>query len=127
MSPEVALFFISSLLSVADDDDDGQVFFDTAAQFEWYVFPIVNPDGYDFTRKQVRKKIIIYLLTNFTRAIQPKLDLSCFENQQKSASDEWRKNRSKYSYACFGVNLQRNFPYIGEHIIRSKQPRSPLL
>lgn len=66
-----------------------------AKNYDWYFFPVVNPDGYEYT---------------FTKVSNINIILALF--QKNSFQDRlWRKTRKPYSRFCKGADPNRNWGY----------------
>jgi murein tripeptide amidase MpaA len=87
IAPSTALYFINQLVTRYSIDPQIKLLVD---QVDWYIMPLVNPDGYEYSRSSV----------------SPKTRL-------------WRKNRSASvcrtssfgQECCQGVDLNRNFDF----------------
>lgn len=49
INPTMACFIINELLTSTDEETMA-----AARDFEWYIFPVTNPDGYVYTHEEVR-------------------------------------------------------------------------
>ncbi|KRY11619.1 Carboxypeptidase B [Trichinella patagoniensis] len=86
IAPSTALYIINYLVTRYDFDMEVQKYVNGLT---WYILPVVNPDGYEFSRSSLNPRVRL-----------------------------WRKNRSpancqpfKNSYCCRGVDLNRNFDF----------------
>lgn len=80
IAPAAATYLIHCLLESNDTTNVTNESLDMSAlakEFNWLIFPSVNPDGYKYSMERDRM---------------------------------WRKNRQLFE-TCFGVDLNRNFPY----------------
>ncbi|KAK3927537.1 Carboxypeptidase B [Frankliniella fusca] len=89
IAPPVAIYLIQQLTQQAAANDallDG---------LDWYILPLVNPDGYEYTHTRTNKK-----------------EYSSLINRFKLQDRFWRKNRStKASRWCPGTDVNRNFGF----------------
>lgn len=51
ISPAVVTYILNELITSTDPNVRG-----VAESYDWYVFPVFNPDGYDYTHKTVWAK-----------------------------------------------------------------------
>ncbi|KRZ13344.1 Carboxypeptidase B [Trichinella zimbabwensis] len=86
IAPSTALYIINYLVTRYDYDMEVQKYVNGLT---WYILPVVNPDGYEFSRSSLNPRVRL-----------------------------WRKNRSpancqpfKNSFCCRGVDLNRNFDF----------------
>ncbi|KRZ20981.1 Carboxypeptidase B [Trichinella pseudospiralis] len=86
IAPSTALYIINYLVTRYDYDTEVQKYVNGLT---WYILPVVNPDGYEFSRSSLNPRVRL-----------------------------WRKNRSpancqpfKNSFCCRGVDLNRNFDF----------------
>ncbi|KRX80038.1 Carboxypeptidase B [Trichinella sp. T6] len=86
IAPSTALYIINYLVTRYDFDMEVQKYVNGLT---WYILPVVNPDGYEFSRSSLNPRVRL-----------------------------WRKNRSpancqpfRNSYCCRGVDLNRNFDF----------------
>ncbi|KRY29539.1 Carboxypeptidase B [Trichinella spiralis] len=86
IAPSTALYIINYLVTRYNFDMEVQKYVNGLT---WYILPVVNPDGYEFSRSSLNPRVRL-----------------------------WRKNRSpancqpfKNSYCCRGVDLNRNFDF----------------
>lgn len=92
IAPAAATYLIDRLLMpVADPEATkrGLDMFALAREFNWLIFPTVNPDGYKYTMDRDRM---------------------------------WRKNRQFFE-TCYGVDLNRNFPFKWNTVGSSSNPK----
>ncbi|WKX91809.1 hypothetical protein Q1695_010107 [Nippostrongylus brasiliensis] len=108
VSPSTVLYFISMLVTQYDRDPQVRQFVD---QMEWYIVPLLNPDGYEYSRS----------------SNDPEIRL-------------WRKNRSPpkciqqstglfsapQTTCCQGVDLNRNFDWFFGQVGSSTDPCSEI-
>ena len=52
ITPSMACYIINDLLTSEDEETKA-----AARDFEWYIFPVTNPDGYVWTHESVRQII----------------------------------------------------------------------
>uniref|UniRef100_A0A915L8G2 Peptidase M14 carboxypeptidase A domain-containing protein n=1 Tax=Romanomermis culicivorax TaxID=13658 RepID=A0A915L8G2_ROMCU len=98
ITPATALYFINQLVKKYETDPKIKAYVD---QLDWYIMPLVNPDGYEYTRQSVDPKVRL-----------------------------WRKNRSPPicrqsrwgQECCQGVDLNRNFDFHFGEIGASTNP-----
>uniref|UniRef100_A0A5S6QAR0 ShKT domain-containing protein n=1 Tax=Trichuris muris TaxID=70415 RepID=A0A5S6QAR0_TRIMR len=96
IAPSTALIIITELLTNYESDPSVKAYVD---QLTWYILPVVNPDGLEFSRA----------------SSDPRVRL-------------WRKNRSAATCTssirdcCFGVDLNRNFDFKWGEIGGSNNP-----
>uniref|UniRef100_A0A1I7URE7 Peptidase_M14 domain-containing protein n=1 Tax=Caenorhabditis tropicalis TaxID=1561998 RepID=A0A1I7URE7_9PELO len=108
VSPSTVLYFIHQLVTQYDKDAQIRQFVD---QLEWYIVPLLNPDGYEYSRS----------------SNDPEIRL-------------WRKNRSPpkciqqatglfqppTTTCCQGVDLNRNFDWFFGQVGSSTDPCSEI-
>lgn len=108
VSPATVLYFIHTLITQYDKDPLIRQFVD---QMEWYIVPLLNPDGYEYSRS----------------SNDPEIRL-------------WRKNRSPpkciqqstglfsapQTTCCQGVDLNRNFDWFFGQVGSSTDPCSEI-
>lgn len=73
IAPATATYILNELLTSQNSEIQS-----IANNFNWIIFPVVNPDGYKYT----------------------------FEKDRM-----WRKNRNLFNWSCWGVDLNRNYPF----------------
>ncbi|VDM51618.1 unnamed protein product [Angiostrongylus costaricensis] len=108
ISPATVLYFIHMLVTQYDKDPQVQQFVDN---IEWYIVPLLNPDGYEYSRSSSNPEIRL-----------------------------WRKNRSPpkciqqstglftvpQTVCCQGVDLNRNFDWFFGQVGSSTDPCSEI-
>uniref|UniRef100_A0A158PB88 ShKT domain-containing protein n=1 Tax=Angiostrongylus cantonensis TaxID=6313 RepID=A0A158PB88_ANGCA len=108
ISPATVLYFIHMLVTQYDKDPQVQEFVDN---IEWYIVPLLNPDGYEYSRSSSNPEIRL-----------------------------WRKNRSPpkciqqstglftvpRTVCCQGVDLNRNFDWFFGQVGSSTDPCSEI-
>ncbi|KAE9420574.1 hypothetical protein Angca_003882, partial [Angiostrongylus cantonensis] len=108
ISPATVLYFIHILVTQYDKDPQVQEFVDN---IEWYIVPLLNPDGYEYSRSSSNPEIRL-----------------------------WRKNRSPpkciqqstglftvpRTVCCQGVDLNRNFDWFFGQVGSSTDPCSEI-
>ena len=59
VAPATCLYIIEQLVKGSDTDPEIQEMVQT---FDWYIFPVMNPDGYKYTWSYVSNYIFILVL-----------------------------------------------------------------
>ena len=94
IAPAVAAYVIQQL----SESKEAHKYID---KFNFYLLPVANPDGYEYTRQSVRKLICWVLGFELIRMLFLQED-----------NRMWRKNRRKNEGSkCYGVDLNRNFDF----------------
>lgn len=97
VAPATALYTLYVLLTSKDANIKKLV-----QNFDWYIVPVVNVDGYVYTHTRVR---MIFFFFTFTSVVVCCLHFFCILQDRL-----WRKNcRRASSLRCRGTDLNRNF------------------
>lgn len=108
VSPAVVLYFIHQLVTQYDNDPQIRHFVD---QMEWYIVPLLNPDGYEYSRSSTDPEIRLWRKNRSPpRCIQQNTGL--FQPPQTTC--------------CQGVDLNRNFDWFFGQVGSSTDPCSEI-
>ncbi|KAL7074098.1 hypothetical protein ACQ4LE_006595 [Meloidogyne hapla] len=87
-APHTALYFINQLVSRYGKDEE---ITRLANEITWIIVPLLNPDGYEFTRSSTNPNIRLWRKNR---------------SPTHCVRDQWGRNR-----CCKGVDLNRNFDF----------------
>lgn len=102
ISPATVIYMINELLTSEDEWTKA-----VAREFDWYIFPVTNPDGYIWTHEEVGVKTIFNLVRH-NLYFSHKFSIIKFKQNVWFQFRLWRKNRRPVGNDV-GIDLNRNW------------------